>query len=233
MDKKTTNPILERITRHLLLNGRFVQNNGLLNGKMGISIFFYKHARLSGKKVYSQYAGDLMDDIWSGTYLEYPLNFRDGLAGMAWGIEYLIQNKYVNAHSDDILEDLDRQLLERDVRRISDISLETGLKGISYYVLCRCSNAGSQFKAVNRNYIIELIYSLAKQHPDDEIVSLVKQFDLLLKENIAPTNYDVLERMVSGIKFHSNKVFDPQRSLGISGNGYTGIAMKLLQQYSV
>jgi len=55
---------LQRIANVLLLNASFTDNLGLLNGKMGIAIFFYQYARYTGNKVYEDYAGELIDEIY-------------------------------------------------------------------------------------------------------------------------------------------------------------------------
>jgi len=39
---------LKRIANVLLINASFIDNPGLLNGKMGIAIFFYQYSRYTG-----------------------------------------------------------------------------------------------------------------------------------------------------------------------------------------
>jgi len=43
---------LQRIANVLLLNASFTDNLGLLNGKMGIAVFFYHYARLTENNIY-------------------------------------------------------------------------------------------------------------------------------------------------------------------------------------
>ena len=50
---------LRRIANVLLLNASFIDNPGLLNGKMGIAIFFYHYSRYTKNKIYEDYAGEL------------------------------------------------------------------------------------------------------------------------------------------------------------------------------
>lgn len=49
-----------------------------------------------------------------------PVDFCSGLSGVGWGVEYLIQNKFVDADSDELLEDIDAKIMEWDVRRIKN-----------------------------------------------------------------------------------------------------------------
>jgi hypothetical protein len=50
-----------RIINALLLHGSFIKNQGLLNGKMGISIFFFHLARKTGNPISENYAGELLE----------------------------------------------------------------------------------------------------------------------------------------------------------------------------
>ena len=49
--------------------------------------------------------------------------------------------------SNDVLEDLDKKIMEKDLRRVEDKSIGIGLTGISYYIQPRlnstCSNDGN------------------------------------------------------------------------------------------
>ena len=75
-----------------------------------------------------------MDEIYKEITQSASIGFAKGLCGIAWGIEYLIQNDFVKADRDEVLEELDLKILEKDVTRFRDFSLEDGLKGIAYYV---------------------------------------------------------------------------------------------------
>ena len=98
---------LQRIANVLLLNASFIDNLGLLNGKMGIAIFFYHYARYTDNKVYSNYAGELIDEIYEEINKNTPIDFANGLTGIGWGIEYLVKNGFVEADTDVALSEMD------------------------------------------------------------------------------------------------------------------------------
>jgi hypothetical protein len=101
---------------------------------MGVILFFAHYARYRGESLYDEFAGELLDEIQEEIHADTPVNFESGLCGMGWGIEYLLQNGFMEGDSDEILSEIDKKVMERDVRRIEDISVRTGLAGISYYV---------------------------------------------------------------------------------------------------
>ena len=79
-----------------------------------------------------------------------PINLETGLCGIGWGIEYLIQNGFMEGDSNEILTEIDKKVMERDLRRIKDLSLETGLMGISSYINIRINNA--DITAIHTNF---------------------------------------------------------------------------------
>lgn len=134
------NPLLNRLIPHLLLNFHFAPNEGLLNGKMGGVIFFGYYAQYTGKTYFREYAEELLDDIFDRVHENIPINFIDGLCGIGWGIEYLIQHSLMDGDADEVLEDIDKKIIERDPMYINDLSLYTGLQGILMYINARLSH---------------------------------------------------------------------------------------------
>ncbi len=128
---------LQRIANVLLLNASFIGNPGLLNGKMGIAIFFYHYSRYSKNKIYEDYAGELVDEIYEEISTSSPVNFENGLTGMGWGIEYLVKNGFVQADTDEALEEIDNAIYRHRIN--SPVLLNTGddLFGYGFYHIAR------------------------------------------------------------------------------------------------
>jgi lantibiotic modifying enzyme len=218
--------LLQRIARYLMLHGSFCNDAGLLHGKTGIAVFFYHYARHTGKKIYSDFAGKLIDEIYGEIHSGFPLNFESGLCGVGWGIAYLIRNRFVNADPDEVLEDLDRRITEWDVRRITDCSLETGLKGIAAYVISRQENRENGNSFFTKEYIEDLITALCRNGEKD-IDKERYIIDLKEKRNRINPVFDIVEKM----KYTRESVFEKTRSIGICNNGYAGIGLHLMKIY--
>ena len=127
-----------------MLKSNFLDEIGLFDGKMGITVFFYHYARHTGSDVYADYAGDLLDDVWGHLHNRLPDTFGSGLTGIAWGIEYLIQNKFVSGNSNEICEDMDAHIMHIDPRRMTPQFIEKELEGFLHYVLIRISSSIKQ-----------------------------------------------------------------------------------------
>ena len=123
--------ILQNIANHLIINCSFSKNIGLLNGTMGIIIFFYHYARYSKNRVYEEFAETLLNDFAEQIHSHLPIDFENGYLGIGWGIKYLGHQKFINEENiNSILEDIDKKIMERDLRRCVDTSLNQGLEGI-------------------------------------------------------------------------------------------------------
>lgn len=119
----------------MLLKSDFETDISLFDGKMGLVLFFARYYRLTGNKIYERTADELMDQVIEGIHKELPIGLAKGLAGIGWGIEYLIQNGYLEGDSLDVCEEIDRRLLEINPERMTDLSLENGIEGILHYVM--------------------------------------------------------------------------------------------------
>jgi hypothetical protein len=233
--------LLQRIVRYLMLHACFTDNIGLLNGKTGIAIFFYHYARYIGKQVYDDFAGELIDEIYKEIHINTLLNFRDGLCGIAWGIDYLIRNDFLEGNPDEVLEDLDKRIMEWDVRRISDYSLETGLEGIACYVVSRMENREKEQGVICQDYVCDLIEALKenKKETNPVLMNALKpiaaKFDSRHCEersdeaNQPHSIYNPVFEIIDKTKFNAKKIFETQRSFGIDRTGYAGIGLKLME----
>ena len=106
--------LLEKIANHYLFYGSFHSDLGLYNGKMGMVIFFFHYARYTGNSLYEDFAEEFLNEILEKLHTETPISFKRGLAGIGWGMLYLIKQGF----------------MEYNLLYMKDRSLETGAKGI-------------------------------------------------------------------------------------------------------
>jgi lantibiotic modifying enzyme len=158
----------QHIINTLLLNASFIDNIGLMHGKMGISIFFFHLARQTKNQIYEDYAGELIDEIYEEITANTPVDFENGLAGIGWGIEYLVQNGFIEADTDEVLEEFDKRILHEFTYHFSDdINLTNGLTGFTAYFAMRLRNHVEEriIPQVVTDAFINLLSELQKQIP--------------------------------------------------------------------
>lgn len=183
------------IIHHLIINTPLLKDIGLLTGKMGISIAFYEMSRREENDVYSDYAGDLLDQVFDEISIATPIDFSTGLSGIGWGIEYLIQNKFIEGDSLEACEDIDNKLISIDPRRINDFSLEKGLYGILHYVLMHCKGCKVQKNRLpfDKLYFEDLYYKINTTELSNSPNSIVAAFKNLLENNLLDYNYSITD----------------------------------------
>lgn len=157
----------EKILNHLILHANDVPNAiGLLDGKMGIALVLAHYARCSRKKKIEHAADFLVENVMNQLTKTVSIDFANGLSGIGWGIEYLIQNNYMKGCGADILQDLDERIMQVDVTRIKDWSLEKGLLGILHYVLYHLQGANkSELRVFDKPYLASWL-SILKDNED-------------------------------------------------------------------
>lgn len=204
-----------------MLYTSFSKDLGLLNGKMGVCVFFYKYARYSGNKRYADFAGEILNEVYDEIHAGYARDFKSGLAGIGWGIEYLVAEGFVQRSADDLLGDIDPFILERDVRRVTDLSLETGLEGLAHYVLAR--HAHTKPTHIDNTYLGELKQSLLSNGAGQ---SFITGLDNLSKGKPADYTFHLIDALAS----RSVLVPPEKQNIGITHNGLAGIAIKLTNE---
>lgn len=171
MDKQT---ILfdkkERIAHILMLNSFFESNIGLFEGQVGIAISMCKFYEYTNNDIYSEFVYDLLETILSKVNKGLPFSLATGLSGIGWGVEYLIQNKFVEGESVEICEEIDNKIMETDPRRIKDYSLETGFEGLLLYIVYHLHGTIQQGSKLpfDSTYLSD-IYSVCKNLKDKDI----------------------------------------------------------------
>jgi glycosyltransferase len=180
-----------RIINALLLHGSFIKNPGLLNGKMGISIFFFHLARQTGNPIYESYAGELLEQIFKNIDINTSASFSSGLSGIGWGVEHLVQNGFVEAGEDNILEELDTAIFQLDRKHPHLLKIKDDFYGYGLYYLCRAKND------IWNKEVLELIWNnlkklLAETSPNEEklcpsyIISLLYFIHEIQKRQFCP-----------------------------------------------
>lgn len=197
--------ILERIANHLMLKTSSSDDLGLYNGKIGVVLFFYHYAKHTDNQLYDDFAGLILDEIYNEMHELLPIAFSNGICGIAWSVNYLLKNNFVEGDPEVILKELDKRIMKQDVRRMDDQSFETGLEGLNVYIRSRlssCSDNGNVFDPI---YLQEVLFACQ---------------DFSIKND-----QDILRQIINESKFDLNNI--SQAKLGMS-DGCSGFGLKLI-----
>lgn len=177
-----TRNTLEKISDILLKDAPDIKNAGLLNGKMGISLYFFLLAEETNNPEYNDFAGQLLDEVYEDVNNnQLPADFANGLAGIAWGIEHLARHEFVDADTDLILQDVD----DRIYRFLTDnnglpAGVRRGIMGYMLYILSRLEG---------KNLHTENTATIIFKHV---LTDLINQLSAVIEENNLGTREPVL-----------------------------------------
>lgn len=204
-----------------------------MNGKMGGVIFFANYAKYINDQSFNQLSDLLFEDVYENIADDTPVDFATGLCGIGWAVEYLLQNNYTEGNTDEVLEDIDGKIMEKDIRRISDFSFDKGLAGILFYVLTRLESYDRKgktlpFDSIYLDDIYNKINNIELNKENKFIYDLASRYNVFLAGKV---NYDIKPDIPS------SWLTDPQEEmtdltkipLGLN-KGLTGRALKLISR---
>lgn len=167
---------LQQIGDMLLLNGTLTECPGLVNGKMGIAVFFH-YAQYTGNELFADYAMDLIGEMLNQIHVNSPADYEKGLAGIGAGIDYLIQKKFLNVE-DDICEDFDQRMIRAVMYDPwPDFSQYGGLTGYGRYWITRLRYQTPSVQA--RECLLYITAQIEKELPEIPVTEQTDVFCFL------------------------------------------------------
>lgn len=203
------NPNLDNAVNWLLLHSSFTNNLGLMNGKMGSVLFFALYFQHTQNEMYDDFAGDLLSEVIEDIHLDIPYTFENGMLGIAWGIQFLLLNGYMEGDAQDVLCEIEESIMQIDPMRITDDSLENGIMGwVAYLRVCELAGRLPFDNCYRERLDNRLSYFKNKSFDDCVSIQFVKQIALskFLDKNIKEIG---LDKLPMGLK-----------------DGYVGFALK-------
>lgn len=144
-----------------------------MRNRMGKTIALFRLYRDTGEEEWSMRAEELLDDIWNECTGDMSLAYEDGLCGIGAGIEYLIQNDFVEGDADEVLAEIDSRVCAViNARPPFDLSIGQGILGLACYLYHRlCYRKDSEMPVVLnlKEYTIYLIDWIAEALQDNTI----------------------------------------------------------------
>ena len=209
----------QRAIHKLIVDSIGMSDIGLFDGKMGIILSLITYSRKTKHKAIEEVADFLMNQVLNNMTNISPISFSNGLTGIGWGIEYLIQKGYMPGCGADICSEIDKKLMSCDIRRVDDLSLEHGIYGWLHYIVAHIQGANRCGKQVfDRMYIIDLISKINEYSENnatsEEFSNLQAMFREVLNGATDVYKFPLEEIVKTDIKFSLNNL---SLSKGLAG----------------
>lgn len=117
------------------MNIRFVP--GLFYGQMGLLLIVAQSCKQWKIPSIDLAADFLFEQIQKQLLNTSISSFAHGLPGICWGIEYLVYHGIMPGPANGVCMEMDKHIMDIDIRRAKDFSVENGVLGIWHYVQSR------------------------------------------------------------------------------------------------
>lgn len=109
-----------------------------MNGNMGKVIALFQLYRNTGEEDWETEAEKLLYATINECNQIQSLSYSSGLCGVGVGIEYLIQNRYIEGDADELLSELDNQVIYAiNGKPTLDLDIQSGILGLACYMYSR------------------------------------------------------------------------------------------------
>ncbi len=216
--------LVERITHNI------PENIGLINGQMGIIIFFYHYASFSENKNYIELSDKMLKNLLKNIKSDMSYCFISGLCGIGWGVEYLYQNGFIDTDTSKMLAYIDKKVMEIDPFRCENIDRDYGLGGIVLYLLARLytihnQNLENPFDDSYLSNVHKKVKSIIDQRNTESNSIDIYQTFLLYYDNNNSIEKAVIYDACS--LFNMKNVLIPDLEPGLRG-GLAGVGLTLI-----
>lgn len=160
---------------------------GLFEGKMGLAIFYYNLSRFDGSETNQDMADEIIGDIYETIGKSHiSSDFESGLAGIAWGLIYLVKNNYVDADLEETLSDVDDKIYKNLIDQLNEkpFGVKTGLLGYLLYYIYRLENLDASSHTSTTYIFQRIVFTLINR-----ISQLIEEEKFQLREPALFTIY--------------------------------------------
>lgn len=166
MNKCSYNTYLSQI---YMLNQKIIKqinNNSFpygLDGKLGLSIYFYIMSRFMQVPYYREIADSLLQDVTNNMNEGFPMDIEHGLSGIGLGIHYILKKDFVEGDEDEVLSEIDNYIYKGVMHNNGTFTIKTMIQLLFYF----CIRYESSHESVLRETIICLYNKIAQNIDED------------------------------------------------------------------
>lgn len=104
--------LIKEYNEWLVKQNVFSMSVGLLNGQMGLCLYWYQQSRIFSNKSYERKADQILEEVLNHIGHFTGVSFEDGLVGILMAINYLIEEKYIDGNVNTIFSDVNDKLFQ-------------------------------------------------------------------------------------------------------------------------
>lgn len=161
----------------LIKQNIYSMSNGLLNGRMGLCLYWYQQSREYSNVLYEKKASQILDEVIRNIGNSTGASFEDGLIGILMGVNYLIEEKYIDGNVKTIFSDVNDKLFQYAYFRGIDPIKEDDSNYLHLIWVCiyfcksiQSNTLSKENVEIAKRLVIEAINSLEKAIRDNSVL---------------------------------------------------------------
>jgi hypothetical protein len=178
---------LKQIADVITANISYTNDVSLFNGKTGIALFLYHYSDYARSSFYKDFAGKMLEEVSDNINSVSSPGFLEGLTGVGWAIEYFARNGFIEADTNEVLQELDESIFSAKLQRYVTEHDNQDMFGYGLYYLSRHGN--------NKRDECSGLGILKKQ----ALLFLTEECERMLRSNNAP--YALHPNVISSVAF--------------------------------
>jgi hypothetical protein len=95
------------IDNYLFAQSLFIEEIGLMNGKMGIALYYFLLSDVYADQLYYEFASELLEGVYNSGKLAKDLTYDNGLPGIGIGMMYLMTHQHISAGEEEVFDEFD------------------------------------------------------------------------------------------------------------------------------
>ncbi len=182
-------------------------NYGLHHGKMGLVMAYFMLSSTLNQDIYAAKAENLIGELTEAIGSITDLTFENGLSGIGYGIEWIVQHGFIDADTDEILADLDDQMYRQTLySRSENLSLSNGTisKAMYFYkrIMAKNPNTIRYRELCNEECMVLLMQEISELITSDQYGAPDKK-NLHEKKIMEIAQATIFTLYMSGTRFNS------------------------------
>lgn len=171
------NKIILEYNEWLVKQNIYSMSNGLLNGRMGLCLYWYQQSREYSNALYEKKASQILDEVIRNIGNFTGAGFEDGLVGILMSINYLIEEKYIDGNAQTIFSDVNDKLFQYAYFRGIDPVKEDDSNYLHLIWICiyfcksiRSNALSKENTDIIKRFVIEGVNTLEKAIRDNSVL---------------------------------------------------------------
>lgn len=223
---------ISELVEFLSIKAKSLDDVGLYRGKMSYIILFCLYAKLFNNTEYEDIASEMLHSVLNSSFAELPINMKNGVLGIGWGLLFLKSNDLLEDDISTHLSKIDECVITRSLKYSTDKSCALGIGGVLAYCSARFDKEYSRNAHFPQDYIMDLFAYCDEILSNHENVEMQTYAYAMMVKEIKNDDYRVMPLKIEDIWTLPKCIPKNINNIHADLDGLLGYSLKLISDIS-